>query len=81
MSDKQLKAATEIITSVLGCKSQDVSANTSVGSLPQWDSIAHMNIILAFEENLGRQMKAEEIASLESVANFASVLASGNDNG
>ena len=71
--------AAAVIAAVLGCSVRDVGAQAPVGSLPQWDSIAHLSIILAFEERLGRQLTAEEIASLETVASFAALLSPGRD--
>ncbi len=77
-SDRPLVVA-GIIASVLGCRVEDVTADAPVGSLPQWDSIAHLNIVMAFEERLGRQLTAEETASLETVSSFVALLPPGND--
>lgn len=74
MRERRHAAVAGIIAAALGCRSQDVPDDAPVGSLPQWDSIAHMNIIMAFEERLGRQLTAEETASLETVASFAALL-------
>ena len=75
--DDRHVAAAGIIASVLGCHAQDVTADAPVGSLAQWDSIAHLSIIMAFEERLGRQLTAEEAASLETVASFSALLPPG----
>ncbi|WP_439574731.1 acyl carrier protein [Phreatobacter sp.] len=73
-------AVAGIIASVLGCRIEDVTDDAPVGSLAQWDSIAHLSIIMAFEDRLGRQLTAEETASLETVASFTALLApSGKD--
>jgi acyl carrier protein len=74
VDDAPLAVARGIIADVLGCRPQDVSGEAQVGSLPQWDSIAHLSIVMAFEERLGRQLTSEEIASLETVASFAALL-------
>lgn len=73
MDDDRLVHAAEIIAGVLGCRPQDVAAEAPVGSLPQWDSIAHLSIMMAVEDRLGRQLTAEETASLETVASFAAL--------
>ncbi|MEP4705292.1 MAG: acyl carrier protein, partial [Hyphomicrobiales bacterium] len=70
MHDDQMKAGIEIIASVLGCQSQDVKPDATIGFHPQWDSITHVTIIMAFEEKLGRQLSTEEIASLIDVQSF-----------
>ena len=79
MRDDRLVAVSGIIAGVLGCRAQDVNADARIGSLPQWDSIAHVSIIMAFEERLARQLTADEIASLETVASFAALLAPAQD--
>ena len=55
------------------------AAETQVGSLPQWDSIAHLSIVMSFEERLGRQLTSEEIVSLETVASFAALFPAGDE--
>ena len=79
MRDAELDAVSGIIANVLGCRVEEVTADVRVGSLPQWDSINHMSIILAFEQHLARQLTSEEIGSLETVASFAALLASARD--
>jgi acyl carrier protein len=74
MADPRLAAACGIIVDVLGCHPKDVTGETPVGSLPQWDSIAHLSIVMAFEQRLERQFTAEDIGSLETVASFAALL-------
>ena len=75
MSD--LARAREVVAGVLGCPVGDIGADAAVGSLPEWDSMAHVSIILAAEERLGRMLTSEEIASFVSVASLAAILARG----
>lgn len=70
MGDTGISATAGIIAKILRCRIEDVHLHAAVGSLPGWDSIAHMNIILTIEERLGRHLKAEEIATLETVRCF-----------
>jgi acyl carrier protein len=77
MPDARLAEARGIIADVLGCHPQDVAAEARVGSLPQWDSIAHLSIVMTFEERLGRQLTSEEIVSLETVSSFAALFPAG----
>ena len=74
MGDARLTVVAGVIAGVLGCRPQDVPADAPVGSLPQWDSIAHLSIILAFEEKLGRQLSPDEIGSLKTVSSLADLL-------
>ena len=74
MHDDQMKAGIEIIASALGCASKDVKPDSTIGFHPQWDSMTHVTIIMAFEEKLGRNLKTQEIASLLDVQSFAALL-------
>lgn len=77
MAEEASRAAREIVAGALGCAAADVPADAAVGSLPQWDSIAHMSIVLAAEERLARRMTPEEIGALATVADIAALLAAG----
>lgn len=79
MHETHLADARAIVAGVLGCRLDDVTGDTQVGSLPQWDSIAHLSIVMAFEERLGHQLTAEDIGSLETVASFAVLLAADDE--
>lgn len=75
MHESADQIARKIVADALGCPIEDVMPHASVGSLPQWDSIAHVSIIMAVEEKLGRAMTAAEIAAFNTVSNLASVFA------
>jgi acyl carrier protein len=74
VSEARLTVVAGVIAGILGCRPQDVPVDAPVGSLPQWDSIAHLSIILAFEEKLGRQLTPDEIASLKTVASLVELM-------
>ena len=73
MDDAGFLTAQTIIAGVLGCPSGEITADAAIGSLPQWDSLAHISIIMAVEAELGRMMSAEEIVSFETVGNLAAL--------
>lgn len=73
MDEAALRTARTIVAGVFGCPVGDVPADAAIGSLPQWDSIAHISIIMAVEEKLGRRMTASEIASFEAVGSLAAL--------
>lgn len=52
----------------------DVAESDGIGTLPAWDSLGHMHIILALEGEVGAQLSAGEIAGLRTVADVAQVL-------
>ncbi|HSS97021.1 MAG TPA: acyl carrier protein [Terriglobales bacterium] len=45
----------------------DVGPETQFGELPQWDSMGHMDLMLALEEKYGVEISAETIGQLISI--------------
>lgn len=65
-----------LVASVLNLPSAAVNAETSMETLPAWDSLAHLNICLAFEERFGVAMNMETIADATSVARLTALIPS-----
>jgi len=68
MIEPKVRAVVDMIASVLEIPRSDIQADSSMESLPQWDSIAHLNICLAFEKRFGIAMDMKSIAHSTSVA-------------
>jgi acyl carrier protein len=66
MTDTAEIRARNAIARALKCAPDVVDADASVATLPQWDSIGHVNIILEVEADLGRPLLPEEIAGIGS---------------
>ena len=60
-----------ILKAILG---KDVTAETNRENEPAWDSLKHMQIVFAVEEQFEVQFEEEEIAELTSVKAFAESL-------
>lgn len=73
MNDLKDKA-TEILASALGLDTDSIGPDIGLGITPQWDSLAHMRIVLALERILGRQLPAQDIMSIASVNDVAVLL-------
>jgi len=71
MADAADLRARRVIANALKCPLDAVSPDAGVDTLPQWDSIGHVNIILEVEADLGRKLSPEEIAGIGSVADVA----------
>jgi acyl carrier protein len=64
MTRTEIEATTrEILESFLG---EEVSDETSRSNSAKWDSLQHMQIVFALEENFDVQFTEEEIPSLDS---------------
>ncbi|MGF1641892.1 MAG: hypothetical protein ACFCUO_13170 [Rhodospirillales bacterium] len=42
-------------------------ADLAVGAFPEWDSLAHFNLLLTIEEAFGVRFTTEEMAELKSI--------------
>jgi acyl carrier protein len=64
-------SARALLAEALGCPVESVTPDAAIGTLPAWDSLAHIKVVLALEERIGRALSTDEIleiASLESIA-------------
>jgi len=51
----------ELLATALAMPKSDIGPKTSLSETKEWDSLAHMRIILAIEEQLGRCLSPDEI--------------------
>ena len=56
-----------IIAKVLEINIDDVNNELSVGDIPQWDSLAHMQLLEALEDASGKALDIEQIIEIEDV--------------
>jgi len=75
MSDKRL-AAIDMITGALGCALSDVPPDGTVATVPGWDSLGHVKILMTLEAELGRLLTPGEIAAIRGVIDIDRILAS-----
>jgi acyl carrier protein len=69
-------APEEIISRVFGVERDAVGENTSHTTLPEWDSLAHMTLIVALEATYGVSLSAEDAIAMTDVATIKRVLSS-----
>ena len=51
-----------------------INDQTTPQDIPAWDSLGHINIITAIEEEYDIEITTEQIAKLESVAHFKELI-------
>ena len=67
--------ACTIVGDALDCPGR-IGIVDDMGSVAAWDSLGHMAIVAGIENELGRPLAAEQIASISSVRRVAELLAS-----
>jgi acyl carrier protein len=58
----------EAVASVFGLSDDEVKPESSQENVPDWDSVGHLNLILAIEDAYGVQFSTAQIPELTSVA-------------
>jgi acyl carrier protein len=65
-----------IASDLFGVPAEKISAASSPETLENWDSIQHLNLVLALEERFGLQLSPEEIEQLKTVGDAARLVES-----
>jgi acyl carrier protein len=56
----------ELMSTILGVSSELIGPGASTDNLPTWDSLAHMNLVIALEEEFGISIPDDEAANITS---------------
>lgn len=70
-----LDEARTLLADTLGTPASDIADDASFERIERWDSIAHLRLMLALEEKVGRQVTPEETMTLFSLPAIAEFLA------
>ena len=65
----------EVVASVLGVPAGELSDDSSIGSVPSWDSLRQLSVILALESAYGTSISTDEALEMNSIAAIKQVLA------
>lgn len=75
MSQPVVDQVRQTIAEVFLIDASEVTAESTAESIEAWDSIGHLNLILALEQQFGRSFDPEEVPKLTSVAKIAEAVA------
>jgi len=67
--------ARELLAGALNLPEQQVDSSTMIGVTQQWDSLAHMRLMLALEEVLGSELEMEAVVNIASLSDVETMLA------
>jgi acyl carrier protein len=57
----------DVFAEVFRIPTAEIGADTQFGELPQWDSMGHMDLMVALESKFGVEISAETISQLVSI--------------
>jgi acyl carrier protein len=64
----------KILADTFGLPETQIADNASMDNLTEWDSVAHINVVLALESQYGLSFSPDEILALSSVQKIEDVL-------
>ncbi len=68
------KTARRLLAGALALPEDRIKPDASIDTLEAWDSLAHMRLVLAIEQELGRELAPDRIAGIGSLADIAAAL-------
>ena len=63
-----------IVAKVLKVRVSAIDENSSPDTIDKWDSLQHLQLILALEEEFGVQFSVDEITAMQTVGNISVIL-------
>jgi acyl carrier protein len=72
MTTEELHA---LLAEVLGVSVDQIHSGLAFGEIPEWDSIAHIELMVVLEERLGIEIAPEQIVELSTVPVLESFVA------
>ena len=60
----------EFIAGVMNVDSSELNENTSYGTIDKWDSLMHMRLVMAIEEEYDVEIPIEDIPNIKSLKDF-----------
>ena len=81
LDQDSIQAACRLVADALNRPRGDIAPESSIHTIPAWDSLGHVRILLAVESAIGRPLPSDTIATVASVADIAAILADNLDVG
>ncbi len=67
------KKVFNVVSQIIGVSVESLNEESSRGTVEYWDSLKHMNIILALEEEFNISFSDEEITKINSIHDIINV--------
>lgn len=64
----------QVILKSLNLDNWEINDDTLAEQVPGWDSLNHVNVILAVEENFGVHFKSREVLTLKNIGDLQRLL-------
>jgi acyl carrier protein len=71
MQDLKIQAVIALVAEVLKISANDLGPDSSMINTPQWDSVEHLDICLAFEKRFQMSLDMDAISTSTSIRGLA----------
>jgi len=75
MNPPDFERIREILAGLLDVPRVDITLETSPDTVETWDSLKHLDLVLALEQELAVRFTPQEIAEMRSVERIATIVA------
>ena len=75
MNEQVLNRVSEIVSDVLQVDGDAITPDSSPENVASWDSVQHLNLVLALEDEYGLQFLPEEMDQMKTVGEIAQLVA------
>jgi acyl carrier protein len=69
-----LQQVRSIASDILGFPADKITAESSPETIETWDSMQHLNLVLAIEEKFGVQLEPEDIEQMKNIGAVAALV-------
>ena len=80
MDESVLLNVRQVVADIFDQPLADVSPESSPQTLPGWDSLGHLNLVVALEQEFGLHFSPAEVERIRSVATAAWVIEARNSS-
>lgn len=68
----------QIMSNIFGIEEEEITDDSSMDNIEKWDSLKHINLIIAIEEHFGISIDEDEMVEMTSFTEIKRIL---RDNG
>jgi acyl carrier protein len=67
LTDSTFEQVRNVASDIFGIPSEKITAESSPETIENWDSMQHLNLVLAVEEKFGVQLDPEDIEQMKNI--------------
>ena len=74
MTEDRIAQVVDLVAQALDIPADELGPDSSMENVPQWDSVEHMSICLAFEQRFGKALDMDAITTATSIRALAELV-------